>query len=369
MTQIIQQLGPELKKALMEAEEVWVAVALMNEEGLKLIQESIPDEIKSTFILGIGLPTHPEVFNKLYKQELLTDKVEAYLHKGNFYHPKLYLIKSVNGFTAFVGSANATSSGYHKNVELSIKWNCNPDDFETLIKLVEQYKKSSIKISVPFIDKYKKSYALRKKLHKQEQKLIDEDLNNAEKVVNKSLGQRSALIEDLKKFRKSPSYKTVFKERGQVIQDLRDSLDHPIFDELDLDKFFKIKELGTLMPFPKNRIKADQKRFKNYLQFLSDSSVDLAERFQRAFDGDYYLEGMGQAFISKILTINEPNSCWVQNDVSLAVLEKYGLKLPKGLKPGEKYKVAAKFLEESYSEAGLDNMAILDEFLFSKGNI
>jgi hypothetical protein len=42
MTQIVEKLGPELMKALKEAEEVWVAVALMNEAGLREIESNIP---------------------------------------------------------------------------------------------------------------------------------------------------------------------------------------------------------------------------------------------------------------------------------------------------------------------------------------
>lgn len=52
MTQIIEQLGPELKKAFKRAEEIWIAVALMNEAGLDFIEESIPKILKANYVFA-----------------------------------------------------------------------------------------------------------------------------------------------------------------------------------------------------------------------------------------------------------------------------------------------------------------------------
>jgi len=368
MTQIIQQLGPELKKGLKEAEEVWIAVALMSEEGLQIIQEFISEETKLTIIVGINLPTHPKVLESLFKEDLLSDNLESFLHRGKFYHPKLYLIRRRDGYVAFIGSANATSGGYQKNVELSVIVDCSQKEFDLLLQIISEYQKSSIKLTKNFIDKYKKAYSDRQKLLKEEEKLAQKELKDAEDQVAISDRNRRSFVNDLKRFRRSQRYQVVLEERNEVIQELKESLDYPIFEDIEVQQFFDIWELGHLLQLPKPRILDNMDMFKGFLHYLINDDIDMSIRYQEAYEGDYQIKGVSKAFISKILTIHDPINNWIQNSRTLDGLELYGLELPRGLTSGEKYKITARFLRSICVEADIANMAVLDYFLYEKAN-
>ena len=121
MTQIIQQLGPELIKALREAVEVWIAVAMISSNGLEFLSESAK-KCRLNIITGIDLPTPPEVLEQLFKNESISDKWKIKLFDLKFYHPKFYLIKYPNGkYSAFVGSSNLTMGGLKNHIEISVQ--------------------------------------------------------------------------------------------------------------------------------------------------------------------------------------------------------------------------------------------------------
>lgn len=110
MTKIITQLSDPFAKALKAADEIWVAVGLMNEQGLNFITDQIPTNCKQNYLVGIDLPSHPKALTKLFKKHSAMECLaKVYIDKKHFSHPKLYLIKTKNQFTAFVGLANCTS--------------------------------------------------------------------------------------------------------------------------------------------------------------------------------------------------------------------------------------------------------------------
>lgn len=364
MTQIVQQLGPELKKALKGAEEVWIAVALMNEAGLKLINDSIHTKAKTNFILGISLPTHPKVFESLMRKELVSQNIKVSVHRGAFYHPKLYLIKRKNGYIAFIGSANATIGGYQTNIELSIKLICNFDEFQKIKGIIESYKNNSISLSLNFLEDYKKSYKTRQQLLKQEQSISKKDIENAEKKIRITEDRRKALIADLKKYKRRKDYSDVIEGKKQTIISLREALDYPRFNKIQLDDFFGIWDLGHLLQFPKPTILANMQSFKEMLRYLIKDEIPIEERYQNALKGRYHIRGVASAFISKVLTVHNPEENWVQNKMALGGLKPYGLLFPRGMTAGEKYTATSKFLQGICRDAKIPNMAVLDYFLY-----
>jgi HKD family nuclease len=367
MTQIIQQLGPELKKALKEAEEVWVAVALMNEAGLNQIQEHLPSGAKRNFVLGVNLPTHPSVLETLRAEELKLQGTTVRLYQGIFFHPKLYMIKGNNQYVAFLGSANSTDQGFNKNKELSVKLE-GEEVFQSLLKVFQDYLKNSYQISPAFLTRYWKLYKKRKELESKDLEYSKIIIDNLDDQSDSLFRNRRKLINDLLKFKSQNNFSTISRSRNREVKKLRGFLDHPNFNNIDVDSFFNKKELGTLMPYLKNRIKKNPEWFREYLVFLSDNSIDIAKRYQEAFDGKHYVKGMRKAFISKIMTINDPINCWVQNDISMAALKKYGMEFPRKMTAGERYKAVGHFLKKTIDEVGIKNMAILDDFLYTKGS-
>ena len=69
---MIQQklkLSSELNQILNECDEIWIAVALISDNGFKYIQENINKSAKQNFLVGIGLPTSPKVLAELKDKE------------------------------------------------------------------------------------------------------------------------------------------------------------------------------------------------------------------------------------------------------------------------------------------------------------
>lgn len=155
---MIQHLEQEIKIELGNAIKVYVAVALMKEYGYNHISETIPANCECHFVLGVDLPTSPNVLEELFQKESETHKTRIFGNSEN-YHPKVYLIEKANGeLVAFVGSANATKGGWTHNVELNIRIN---DPIETKkIKswFWEQFDRSNA-LTERFINDYRNVYS------------------------------------------------------------------------------------------------------------------------------------------------------------------------------------------------------------------
>lgn len=113
-TQLLQDLTPHLR----DAEEIWIAAALMKEEAFDKVQELLKPDTKQHYLVGIDLPTTPTMLRTL--QTAKNDKFNAAIFRNNkTFHPKVYLIKKQNGYIGFIGSANLTNGGLENNVEMN----------------------------------------------------------------------------------------------------------------------------------------------------------------------------------------------------------------------------------------------------------
>ena len=61
----IEKLSDELPLLLMEAEEIWIAAALVTDEGFNFIQENIPSGTVQHFLVGIDMLTPVTVLNTM----------------------------------------------------------------------------------------------------------------------------------------------------------------------------------------------------------------------------------------------------------------------------------------------------------------
>lgn len=126
---ISEKLAEDLLPHLIDAKNVWIAVALMKEEMYNKIQDAIPQNSIQNFLIGVDLPTHPIIFEKMIARKSIIFKARVY--QKEVFHPKVYLIEKENGFIAFIGSANATTGGFNNNIELNFKI----ENFERCIEI------------------------------------------------------------------------------------------------------------------------------------------------------------------------------------------------------------------------------------------
>lgn len=116
-----RNLKVEIEPFLKNAEELWIAVALIKDSAFEFVQNTIPEYCKQHFLIGIDLPTPPSVLRAMQlKQEKSLFESAIYQSEYNF-HPKVYLIKEGDTYTAFIGSSNLTPGGLDHNIEFNYR--------------------------------------------------------------------------------------------------------------------------------------------------------------------------------------------------------------------------------------------------------
>jgi len=171
---LYKDIKSRLKSELEQAKTIWIATAMISNDGWKFLQNNIPATAHQNFLIGIDLATSPNVFESI----LDNLDINARIYQTNHtFHPKVYIIEKHNSeLVAFVGSSNTTMGGLENNVEMNfividqeecrglIQWFKNlfvdgyliTDEFISNYKL--QYKNSSNNI-----DRISKSISLIKK--------------------------------------------------------------------------------------------------------------------------------------------------------------------------------------------------------------
>jgi hypothetical protein len=181
---MIRTLRDELLPVLKSASEIYVAVALMNDYGLKAIEDLLPPDCLRVYLVGVHLPTPPSVFRKLLALQAANPTAvfcRVWREKAN-YHPKVYLIRSNKGeLIAFAGSANATRGGFERNVEISFKIS-DPPQYANLFEwFTESFMLGKV-FDHAYIDKYESTYRRNKQLQATQKSNTDNFTDRADGV-------------------------------------------------------------------------------------------------------------------------------------------------------------------------------------------
>ena len=370
MISIIKKLSDDLILELKKADEIWVAVGLLNNKGLELITEAIPKTCKMNFIIGIDLPTDPKALsNLLALEKKRTVVAKIFDLKNEFFHPKVYIIKSGKQLIAFVGSANCTNGGLEKNIEMSISFK----DKNTCKQLIDWFQKyllpKSQTLDSDFIKEYKPKYEKRIKRQKIDKHEIIEFKNKENKEFKSYIKSQDAFIKKLKLFRATKKYQLIIKERQQTIRRLKKSLDYPNFVDIDLEKFLSIRELGTIPAIKvKKQINQNTKKFTQLLKFICNETIPLKDRIDEGLNGKYKIDEVKEALLSKILVMHNPKKYFVRNRAFLKNMKSFGLSFPRGIKAGERYIQTRNILQNIITEIKIGDFAILDGCLFDINN-
>lgn len=363
LTKLSDGLFPELKNA----DEIWIAVALINSAGLKFIQDKLPTDCIQNYLIGINLPTEPKALWTLFEGQLKSDlKVRLYTDKETF-HPKVYLFRKGNNYKGFIGSANCTNGGLYNNIELGV---C-VDDQETCVQIknwFDKLTKDAKPVTKKFLLKYQEDYLARRDKRKEDERTAEREKRELNEEYETTLTERAAFIKVLKNYRRQQDdYKAVQKERRATVKELRSTLDYPNFKNIDVESFFFIQELGHIIHIPKPTIKKEIKKFGRLLKMICDEQTDIAVRMDRALNGDLKIRGVSEGLLSKVLVIHRPDLYFVKNEKSDTALKKYGIEFPRGLSKGDKYKITCKFLQQVCKETEIENLAVLDKYLYNEG--
>ena len=212
----------KIQEELIDAKSIWIATAMISNNGWNFIQKNISKDAEQHFLIGIDLATDPKVFDAL----LANLNINAIIYQTKFtFHPKVYLIQKIdNSFTAFVGSSNTTNWGLEKNVEMNFQINDQVECKKLLNWFNALYINGYI-ITQGFANDYKSKF-IKTSFQK---KLIQQDIDNISIALSKDQGQffsrnhhqifeqryHRVNSEDLKRLRKEVSDK--FKELHRII--------------------------------------------------------------------------------------------------------------------------------------------------------
>lgn len=368
MTQIIQQLSKDLKQDLKKASEIWVAVAMVSKKGLGFLTKAAEDA-KVNIIVGIDLPTPPDVLEALFFLEKSSNPWRVWLKDKGYFHPKVYQVKFSNGkYAAYVGSGNLTGGGLQEHHEISVRIT-DQKACATLIDIFNEYCKpgESIKLTSEWLEDYKDKFVLKSDWIRKSESQNEELKSSARELAKASMDKEKDFIKELKKFRKSDEYEARRKARRKAVNTIKKSLDYDYgFKSPDIDSFFSIGELGQLQHRNKSHILENLEAFQRTLKMLINEDIDIAQQYQSAINkqGEFKVDGAAQALISKVLTCHDPNQYFIANGKSDIVFKKFGIRLPKGLNEGQKYKAMASFLREACDQANIPNFAVLDDYIY-----
>lgn len=363
----VTKLSENLAPALKDANEIWIAVAMITMHGVNFLTENIPSNCKVNLVVGVDLPTNPKALDKLIQLRSKLDlNIRIYTEENEFFHPKLYLVRGSHSQSVFIGSANFTNGGLNNNIEITIQID-DSINFNELKSWFTEIFNQAKPLTSSFVKIYKAKYSERRK-----QKTNDEKIARASKKLfnqefETTLREKNAFLQVLRKYRNEPDYARKKTERATTVNNLRKTLDYPNFQRIDLDGFFKIWDLGHIIALPKPTLKREINKFSEVLKTLCDEKTDIAERYDNVLTGKLKIRGVNEGLISKVLTIHNPQDYYVKNSKSDKALKKYGVELPRGLTKGDKYKATCKFLKEICNDTNIENLAILDYYLYLEG--
>ncbi|MEP4095797.1 phospholipase D-like domain-containing protein [Reichenbachiella sp.] len=154
---MILNLRNELQQLLPKAKEVYIATALVKHSGFRFIEDKIPEGCHREYVVGIHLPTDPQVL-----QELMTLSQKGYLkariyNSKKTYHPKVYILRVDDKLSAFIGSANTTDGGLSNNVEMSTRID-DQNQCNQLLDWFHAIYSEASNIEPEFLNKYTKFY-------------------------------------------------------------------------------------------------------------------------------------------------------------------------------------------------------------------
>ncbi|MDO9001336.1 MAG: phospholipase D-like domain-containing protein [Bacteroidota bacterium] len=186
---MLEYIESDLIVNLIDAKAISIAVALIKDYGFHIIENSLPETCKRKYLVGIDLPTPPNILRKLLElQQTNPNQVSTRIYdsKEN-YHPKVYLIEKISGeLIAFIGSANATRGGFTHNIEMSIAIT-NHEECIRLQKWFDRLFASAKKYDEEYIIDYEITYKRNKALASTQKSNIDKIINNNTPVSGNNL--------------------------------------------------------------------------------------------------------------------------------------------------------------------------------------
>lgn len=366
-----------LATALSQATTLKMAVAFMNEGGLKMILNALnPTQVEVEIMVGLNFGfTHPKALKRLLNVQKNFKRADFRVilpnkSRNNVFHPKIMLIRGEEASFALVGSANCTEGGYDANCECSayIDSTAIVNEIEALIEKLKSSKEQylSVPLTSKLIADYEKQWAKMKKPAQQLKGLDLEIDKHLTKTVVAQIKKWDELVKAAKQFAQN-TWPGLRAEYQQAVANIKTCLEYPDFTHITKAQwhdFYKEEYLGHLIPIRRDVAFREIDKLSTQLRQLIDESIPLTHRIDKMLTQDK-IYGIGINLVSKILTCHNPDKYPTWNNPVIASLSDFGFELPWGATEGQKYAAFQQKMLELKKEAGLENMLALDAFLYA----
>lgn len=359
------------------AKTIRLATAFARKSGWDLLRKGI-SESKAKLKLLTGLDfnsTEPDMLRTWYEL-VLSGQATAKLfnEKGVSFHPKVLIVEGNNLAFGIVGSGNLSAGGLQSNVECSIYI----DDPKTLENLIAWFDElfndisKSIDIAPENIEEYKKFYRRELKHQKRFKATEHHAITQINKTYKSYMELRQRAVEKAKKFITTSKFKELYASHKSKAEKIKEYLGYPRFrfTKNGVDEFFKIQNLGHIIPICKPSMWEHRLKVSKILQLLVDESWSIVDRINMIYGknaNEFYFNGLGMNLLTKILAVHKPQDYPVDNNPVRRALKMYRYHQLKRASIGTKYEQLAIFMRNFNKEAGLPDMLALDAFLYSIG--
>ena len=289
------------------------------------------------------------------------------ISESGIFHPKVLVVSVPTGSFALVGSGNLSEGGLRTNIECFVytsdgfylrhlsKW------FDALFKQAQDFGEDDIR---DYEVKYKNIHRAVSKIHKQQTAL---ELAVRNRHVALLVRWREA-INRAKQWFQKPEFRDGWQERKVAVNRMRGLLHYPTFDfsQREWNGFYRVPELGRLIPIYRDRVFRQERRLKEALRLLVDDTKPIRERLSAVLDdqGSHHIPGLRVNTVSKILAIHDPAKWPVYNGPVATTLRNFGYKPPRRVGLAGRYEAFAKLMGDFMKECGGKDVCALDWFFY-----
>lgn len=373
-------------KGLSSASEIFICTAFLKVPGLTLIRESLEAALHrgATATVLVGLDffiTDPKALRELF--DLMGNKKyqkRAHLlicaQSNETFHPKLYFWRNGKDTNIVIGSANLTSGGLTRNIELSVMHSL-PHDSELANEVLafrdEMEKHERVE---PATEKLLSQYGRKWEIYSEAKKAADSEAKK--KISEEFKFDVEKLNTCLKEYRHDKAQKINWKEKQKRYLEARKILDHltgltKIGKRDFLSNYEKLIEgdwhfwsSGGLSR-NKNQLAQNHKKFLALLKQIRNdhSSAPMRSVLDEVHAQAKKITGLGWNVITEILNTFAPTKFGVFNGNSTGSLAHFGFERFKNPAQAsvEKYVRFNRLITELAKEHGFSDLSQVDHFL------
>jgi HKD family nuclease len=313
---IITHLNDDLISHLKSAKEAYIAVALMKEYGLAVIENNIQNNCSLKLLIGVDLPTTPSVLKRALILNQSAVPINCKISPARpVFHPKMYLMRlENNNWVAFLGSANATQGGLNTNTELTVQIE-SPNQCSALLRWFDDLYTKSRNLTAQYVAEYEAVYKKNLSLRNTQKSNLDKLQNIPAAQFSDTLFVNSTQFfsqEDFEAFRLDKHFDNsdLATKRRSSVRDKFLELDTMLFPRFNDYGIFDLHHTDTPLNYTSQWFHsrgALSRKDALWLHYGKSAEQRAGDRFTNHSRIQVILRNNEEAFVGIWLFVGKPN--------------------------------------------------------------